>query len=89
MVYAVIEDAEDRVGDRVIRRTIIWTEDEKFPSGYRYSPHYGYTDGRGTILRYDNENQTPRRHTSDDVEEIAFSGMLELRKQLLTEIETL
>lgn len=62
MVYAVIEDVEDRVGTRVIRRKIIRTDDEKFPSGYRYSLHYGYTDGRGTILRYDNENQTPGRH---------------------------
>ena len=89
MVYAVIEDVEDRVGDRVIRRKIIQTDDEKFPSGYRYSLHYGYTDGRGTILRYDNENQTPGRHekhTRDDVTEIEFPGMMELREQFLEEI---
>ena len=50
MVYAVIEDVEDRVGARVIRRKIIRTDDEQFPSGYRYSLHYGYTAGRDTIL---------------------------------------
>lgn len=90
MVYAVIEDVEDRVGDRVTRRKIIRTDDEKFPSGYRYSLHYGFTDGRGTILRYDNENQTPGRHekhTPDDVTKIDFPGMIELREQFLEEIE--
>lgn len=92
MVYAVIEDVEDRVGDRVIRRKIIRTDDERFPSGYRYSLHCGYTDGRGTILRYDNENQTPdrhERHTPDGVETIRFPGMLELRERFLEEIESL
>jgi hypothetical protein len=49
-VYAVIEDVEDRVGDRVIRQKISRTDDEKFPKGYRYSLHDGFTDGRGTIL---------------------------------------
>lgn len=49
-MYAVIEDVEDRVGDRVIRQKISRTDDEKFPKGYRYSLHDGFTDGRGTIL---------------------------------------
>jgi hypothetical protein len=90
MVYAVIEDVENRVNNRVIRRKIIRTDDEKFPSGYRYALHYGYTDGRGTILRYDNENQTPgrhERHTHDNVKKIKFPGMMELREQFLKEIE--
>ncbi|MFD1599217.1 toxin-antitoxin system TumE family protein [Halobellus rarus] len=92
MVHAVIEDVEDRVDNRVIRRKIIRTNDEKFPSGYRYALHYGYTDGRGTILRYDNENQTPGRHechTTDDIREIKFPGMMALREQFLEEIEEL
>ena len=90
MVYAVIEDVEDRVGDRVIRRKISRTDEEKFPSGYRYSLHDGFTDGRCTILRYDNENQTPGRHekhTPDDVTNIDFPGMIGLREQFLEEIE--
>lgn len=92
MVHAVIEDVDDRVDNRVIRRKIIRTDDEQFPSGYRYALHYGYTDGRGTILRYDNENQTPGRHechTPDGVTQINFPGMTELREQFLEEIEEL
>jgi len=88
----VIEDVEDRVGNRVIRRKIIRTNDEKFPSGYRYSLHYGYTDGRGTILRYDNENRTPgrhERHTRESVEKIEFPGMMNRREQFLDKIEEL
>ena len=75
----VIEDEEDRVGARVIRQKIIRTDDAQYPSGYCYALHYGYVDGRGTILRYDNENQTPgrhERHTEDDVTEIEFSDYL-------------
>lgn len=92
MVYAVIEDVENRVDNRVIRRKIIRTDDDNFPSGYRYALHYGYTDGRGTILRYDNENQTPGRHechTPDGVKKINFPGMMALREQFLKEIEEL
>lgn len=72
----------------MIRRKLIRTNDEQFPSGYRYALHYGYTDGRGTILRYDNENRIPgrhERHTSDGIEEIAFPGMMELRDRFLEE----
>ena len=58
MAYEVIENVEDRVGDRVIRRKIIKTDDAQYPSGFRYALHYGYTDGRGVIVRYDNENET-------------------------------
>lgn len=92
MEYTVIEDQEDRDGDRVNRRKIIQTDNERFPSGYRYALHYGYTDGRGTILRYDNENQTPgrhERHTPRGVERIEFPGMIELRDRFLEEIEEL
>jgi hypothetical protein len=92
MVYTVIENQEDRVGARVIRRKIIRTDDEQYPSGYRYALHYGYVDGRGTILRYDNENETPgrhERHTAEGVEEIDFPGMVALRDRFLEEVETL
>ena len=92
MVHTVIEDVEDRVADRVIRRKIIKTDDEQYPSGYRYALHYGYTDGRGTILRYDNENRTIGRHechTPDGVTEIKFPGMMALRDRFIDQIETL
>lgn len=90
MGYTVIEDVEDRIGDRVVRRKIIKTDDRQYPCGYRYSLHYGYVDGRGTILRYDNENETigrHERHTTDGVEEIEFPGMMELRERFLEEVE--
>ena len=90
MVQEVIEDEEVRVGARVIHRKIIRTNDAQYPSGYRYALHYGYVDGRGTILRYDNENQTPgrhERHTEDDISKIEFPGMLELRDRFLREID--
>ncbi len=75
-------------GTHVIRRKIFRTDDPKFPSGYRYALHYGYTDGRGTILRYDNESQTKgrhERHPSEAIEVIEFPGMMELRKCFLEE----
>lgn len=92
MVYAVIENVEIREADVVERRRIIRTDDTQYPSGYRYTLHYGYTDGRGTILRYDNENQIPgrhERHDGDDVEEIEFPGMMELRERFLTKTKDL
>ena len=90
MGHTVIEDVEDRVGNRVIRRKIIQTDDPQYPSGYRYALHHGYTDDGGTILRYDNENETVgrhERHTANEVIEIEFPGMTELRDRFLSKIE--
>ena len=86
MAYEVIENVEDWV----IRRKIIKTDDAQYPSGFRYALHYGYTDGRGVIVRYDNENETPGRHechTPEGVESIDFPGMLALRDRFMTEID--
>ncbi|MDS0260889.1 DUF6516 family protein [Haloarcula sp. S1CR25-12] len=91
MSYTVVEDVEDRVGETVIRRKILQTDDPQFPSGYRYALHYGYTDGRGTILRYDNENETPgrhERHTADGIQAIEFPGMSALRQKFVDEVES-
>ena len=92
IVHAIVENVEDRLGARVVRRKIIRTDDPQYPSGFRYALHYGYTDGRGTILRYDSETQTPgrhERHTPDGVEPIEFPGMLALRDRFVEEVETL
>lgn len=89
MVHTVIEDVEDRYGARVVRRKIITTDDSQYPSGYRYALQYGYTDGRGTILRYDNENQTAgrhERHTADSIDSVEFPGMVTLRDRFIEEI---
>ena len=74
----------------MIRRKIIKTDGPQYPSGYRYALHYGYTDGRDTILRYDNENETVGRHechTPESVTKIEFPGMMDLRGRFLREIE--
>lgn len=92
MGHTVVEDVQDRVGQRVVRRKIIETDDPQYPSGSRYTLHYGYTDDRGTILRYDNENRTTgrhERHTPDGVTGIEFPGMLALRDRFIEEIQTL
>jgi hypothetical protein len=92
MGHTVIEGVEDRIGDRVVRRRIVRTDDPQYPSGDRYTLRYGYTDGRGTVLRDHNENETPgrhERHSSDDVEAIEFPGMMTLRDQFVEEIDSL
>jgi hypothetical protein len=91
MGHTVIEDVEDRVGDRVIRRRIIRTDSDQYPSGHRYALHFGYVDGRRTILRCDNDNQTVgrhERHTPDGVTEVEFPGMLALRTRFIEEVDT-
>ena len=92
MAFEVIENTEDRTGETVIRRKIYRTDDPQYPSGYRYALHYGFLDGQGVILRYDNENQTPgrhERHTPDGIDAIEFPGMIELRDRFLNEIQDL
>ena len=41
MAHTVIEDVENRAGTRVIRRKIYRTDDDTYPSGYRYALHHG------------------------------------------------
>jgi hypothetical protein len=92
MAFEVIENIEVRTGETVIRRKIYRTDDPQYPSGYRYALHYGFLDGQGVILRYDNENRTPgrhERHTPNGIEEIEFPGMMELRDQFSNEIRDL
>lgn len=91
MTFEVVEDWEERTATTVTRVKIYETDDPKFPSGWRYALHHGYRDGRGVILRYDNENETPgrhERHTPDGVTEIKFPGMLTLRDRFIDEIES-
>lgn len=91
MTYEVVEDWEERTATTVTRVKIYRTDDPKFPSGWRYALHYGYRDGRGVILRYDNENETAgrhERHTPDGVAEIEFPGIIKLRDRFVDEIES-
>lgn len=90
MTFRVVEDWAERTAVRVTRVKIYRTDDAEYPTGWRYALHHGYRDGRGVILRYDNENETPgrhERHTSDGVVEIGFPGMERLRERFLAEID--
>lgn len=91
MTFRVVEDWEERTATRVTRVKVYETGDPAYPSGWRYALHYGYRDGRGVILRYDNENETRgrhERHTPEGVTEVEFPGMLELRDRFVAEIST-
>lgn len=63
------------------------TTDDKYPSGWDYTLHFGTLDG-DTILRYDNAHERTQghdRHTTDGVEEIEFPGMSALIQRFRTE----
>lgn len=74
----------------VIRVTIRRTDDEAYPSGWRYTLHYGSTDpttpgtlNDGTIRRYDNAHEDTKGHelhAAPDPEPAAvdFPGILAL-----------
>lgn len=80
------DEHEDGTVERVfIRRT----NDAAYPSGWRYSLHYGTTDGK-TIVRYDNAHEDTKgheRHAGEKTEIIDFPGMKEVYNQFLQEVE--
>lgn len=76
----VIRDFTNTFDGYVERQTIIKTDDPAYPSGYKYSLHFGTLEGE-TILRYDNSHEDTKGHechTADEVEEIEFPGMIKL-----------
>lgn len=78
--YTTIEDWQDVENGYVVNVTIRQTKNEKYPSGWDYSLHFGEIGGC-TILRYDNAHERTKgheRHTGNDVEIIDFPGMLKL-----------
>lgn len=85
-----VRNFEIREADRVVNVKIYETADPQYPSGYRYALHWGHTDGRGAILRYDNENKTVGRHERHDdtgVSEIEFPGMQTLWERFKRECD--
>jgi hypothetical protein len=80
------DENEDGTIERVfIRRTT----DDSYPSGWRYSLHYGTTEGK-TIVRYDNAHEDTKgheRHVDVKTEIIDFPGVMELYQRFLREIE--
>ncbi|WP_198662004.1 toxin-antitoxin system TumE family protein [Halorussus litoreus] len=81
----------DEHADGTIERVFIrHTDDEAdYPSGWRYSLHYGTKEGE-TIVRYDNAHEATKgheRHAGEQVTTIDFPGMMELYDRFLTEID--
>lgn len=81
----------------VVRVSVRRTEDEAYPSGWRYTLHYGKltadpeTLEDGTIRRYDNAHEDTKghkRHEAPDSEPetIEFPGMIELYERFWDEI---
>lgn len=87
----VVVDYETVHGRYVESVTVVETDSSAYPSGWKYSLHYGSLDGE-TLLRYDNAHERSRghdRHTPDGVQTIAFPGMAPLYDQFEAEIEEL
>lgn len=69
----------------VVNVSIATTDDDAYPSGWRYALHYGTVDGE-TILRYDNAHEDTKgheKHTREDVERIEFPEMATLYERFL------
>jgi len=79
----------DEHADGTIERVLIrHTNDAAYPSGWRYSLHYGTKEGE-TIVRYDNAHEVTKgheRHVGEQVTIIDFPGMMELYDRFLKEI---
>lgn len=71
--------------------TIVRTDADAYPSGWKYSLHYGEIRGP-TLLRYDNAHERTKgheRHTPTGVETIDFPGMETLYRRFEREITSL
>jgi hypothetical protein len=67
----------DADADRVESVTVVKTDDDEYPSGWKYRLHYGTTDGE-TLVRYDNSHERSKgheRHEGDSTEEVEFTSM--------------
>lgn len=89
MGTTTIRDFTRTVCRYVERQFILRTDSKTYPSGYRYSLHFGTIHG-DTILRYDNSHEIEKgheRHTVSGVEQIEFPGMIELVERFESEVE--
>lgn len=78
-------------GTHVESVTIYRTHDETYPSGWKYSLHYGLVEGT-VLLRYDNAHERTKgheRHTAEGVEYVGFPEMGSLYDRFLREIDQL
>jgi len=81
----------------VVRTSVRRTDDDAYPSGWRYTLHYGALDpgpdtlDDGTVLRYDNAHEATKGHErhvapESDPESIEFPGMEELYERFWDEV---
>lgn len=82
----------------VVRVTVRRTESQAYPSGWRYTFHYGTLDPEtartladGTIRRYDNAHEATKGHElhlapESEPERIEFRGIVELWDRFWSEI---
>jgi len=89
--YDTVEEYTRKQEGYVEHVRIRRTDDEKYPSGWDYTLHYGTTDGE-TLLRYDNAHERTKgheRHTPDAVTEIEFPSMSTLLARFQREVDEL
>lgn len=89
--YTTIADWQDVQDGYVVDVTIRRTEDDTYPSRWRYSLHLGAVGGE-TLVRYDNAHERTKgheRHTENSVETIEFPGMLELYERFKRDVESM
>ncbi|WP_436930020.1 toxin-antitoxin system TumE family protein [Halosimplex halobium] len=88
--YHPVDDWSYTEGDKVVDVAIATTDDDAYPSGWRYALHFGTIDGE-TILRYDNAHEDTKgheKHTEEGVEQIEFPGMTPLYEEFLETVRT-
>lgn len=92
MAPTVVRDYERTHGGRYVENvTIIVTDDDAYPSGWKYTLHYGEIGGP-TMLRYDNAHEATKgheRHGPGATETIEFPGMEELYRRFRRERDEL
>lgn len=79
-------DEERKENGRILRaKALSVPKSSEYPEGVKYRFHYGTFDGE-TLLRYDNSHGVHERHVGENVEEIAFTNVVELYRQFVDEI---
>lgn len=90
-VTVVLEYETTHGGAYVESVAVYRTGENTYPTGWKYSLHYGRIGGE-TLLRYDNAHEWTKgheRHTRDGVERIEFPGMDALYDRFVREIDQL
>ena len=83
----VVFDRRRDFGDEIVKlRVLRVPTSKKFPSGIKYTYHYGEKGADDPFLRYDNHHGPHERHEGEHVEEIDFPGYEELLRRFVREI---